>query len=176
MSWCVVFLADSKASALQALSGQVLPELVRKFVAHAIMGLREDSMNASAKFSPGQKLVVSVKTSGHLVEINNANSYDTSTCNIEVLWRGVYVTREQDEKGVYLDQKQKNAVKASNIDSLVDRFLKWKLPASVCSDVCVTDKDYAATFPGLRSGTNLLTDDEARQMIEHLLAPDNIVR
>jgi hypothetical protein len=48
---------------------------------------------------------------------------------------------------------------------LVDRFLSWPLPQSVCSDLCVTDRSYK--FP--RSGTNLLTADEARQMIEYLL-------
>lgn len=51
--------------------------------------------------------------------------------------------------------------------ALVDRFLAWPLPKSVCSDACVTDSNYK--FP--RSGTNLLTADEARQMIEYLLAP-----
>lgn len=50
--------------------------------------------------------------------------------------------------------------------ALVDRFLAWKLPASVCSDTCVTDRNYG--FP--RSGTNLLDADEARQMVEHLFA------
>jgi hypothetical protein len=48
--------------------------------------------------------------------------------------------------------------------ALVDRFLAWQLPKSVCSDGCVTDQNYK--FP--RCGTNLLTADEARQMIEHL--------
>ena len=49
--------------------------------------------------------------------------------------------------------------------TLIDRFLAWRLPASVCSDLCVTDRDYK--FP--RSGTNLLTADEARQMLDYLL-------
>lgn len=49
--------------------------------------------------------------------------------------------------------------------ALVDRFLAWPLPKSVCSDGCVTDANYQ--FP--RSGTNLLTAEEAKQMIEHLL-------
>jgi len=54
-----------------------------------------------------------------------------------------------------------------NIAALVDRFLAWVLPKSVCSDTCVSDPNYQHS----RSGTNLLTADEARQMIEHLLAP-----
>lgn len=48
--------------------------------------------------------------------------------------------------------------------TLVDRFLSWPLPASVCSDTCVSDP----TYPH-RSGTNLLTATEARQMLEHVL-------
>lgn len=51
------------------------------------------------------------------------------------------------------------------LDKLVDRFLAWPLPKSVCSDVCVTNSNY----PHQRVGTNLLTADEARQMIKYLL-------
>lgn len=53
----------------------------------------------------------------------------------------------------------------THIDKLVDRFLAWPVPESVCSDICATTKGY----PG-RTGTNLLTADEARQMIEYVLA------
>jgi hypothetical protein len=56
-------------------------------------------------------------------------------------------------------------VTEDQIKALVDRFLAWPLPQSVCSDLCVTDRNYK--FP--RSGTNLLTASEAQQMIEHLL-------
>lgn len=49
------------------------------------------------------------------------------------------------------------------VDKMVDRFLSWPLPQSVCSDTCVTDPKYPN-----RIGTNLLTSDEARQMIEYL--------
>jgi hypothetical protein len=51
------------------------------------------------------------------------------------------------------------------ITELVNRFLSWPLPKSVCADLCATKPDCG--FP--RSGTNLLTADQARQMIEHLL-------
>jgi hypothetical protein len=51
-------------------------------------------------------------------------------------------------------------------DALVDRFLAWPLPDSVCSDLCATKSGYPH-----RSGTNLLTAVEAKQMIEYLLAP-----
>lgn len=51
------------------------------------------------------------------------------------------------------------------VDDLVDRFLTWPLPESVCSDLCATERGYPH-----RTGTNLLTATEARQMIEHLFA------
>lgn len=54
---------------------------------------------------------------------------------------------------------------AKVIEALVNRFLAWPLPASVCSDLCVTDRDYK--FP--RSGTNLLNAVEARAMLEYVL-------
>lgn len=50
------------------------------------------------------------------------------------------------------------------IDKLVDKFLGWPLPESVCSDQC-------ASIPGYphRCGTNLMTADEAKQMFAHVL-------
>lgn len=56
---------------------------------------------------------------------------------------------------------------APDIDTLVDRFLAWPLPQSVCSDLCVTQTDGA--FAHLRTGTNLLSAAEARAMIQYLL-------
>jgi hypothetical protein len=50
------------------------------------------------------------------------------------------------------------------INLLVDKFLCWPLPKSVCSDTCVT----VANYEHQRIGTNLLTSDEARQMFEYL--------
>ncbi len=48
---------------------------------------------------------------------------------------------------------------------MVDRFLSWPLPKTVSVDPC-------ARWPGYpdRVGTNLLTADEARAMLEHVLA------
>lgn len=53
------------------------------------------------------------------------------------------------------------------IQRLVDKFLSWPLPESVCSDLCVTK-------PGLpnRIGTNLLNAEETRQMLEHVVGPE----
>lgn len=47
---------------------------------------------------------------------------------------------------------------------LAERFVGWPLPKSVCSDLCASDPNYA--FP--RSGTNLLSVEEARQMVTYL--------
>jgi hypothetical protein len=55
------------------------------------------------------------------------------------------------------------------IAELVNKFLAWELPKSVCSDGCVTNREY----PHSRTGTNLLTADEAKQMIEYLFSDSN---
>lgn len=52
------------------------------------------------------------------------------------------------------------------ISRLVEQFLAWPLPESVCSDPCVCERGHPR-----RSGTNLLTANEAEQMIKHLLGP-----
>lgn len=50
------------------------------------------------------------------------------------------------------------------VKHMVNRFLGWRLPDSVCSDTCVSMRPY----PHPRYGTNLLNAEEARQMIEYL--------
>lgn len=45
---------------------------------------------------------------------------------------------------------------------MVDRFLSWPLPQSVAADLCATDPNYLHS----RTGTNLLTADQAREMFE----------
>ena len=62
-------------------------------------------------------------------------------------------------------ETERAAWKKAFMRQCVDRFLAWPLPQSVCSDLCATDSNYK--FP--RSGTNLLTANEARQMLEHVL-------
>ncbi len=52
------------------------------------------------------------------------------------------------------------------LDFMVNRFLSWPLPASVCSDACAMTPNYP-----MRTGTNLLTAAEARQMLKHVLSP-----
>lgn len=56
----------------------------------------------------------------------------------------------------------------TDIDRLVDRFLAWPLPSSVCPDGCVMNRDYP-----YRVGTNLLTADEAKAMFIHALGRDD---
>jgi hypothetical protein len=51
------------------------------------------------------------------------------------------------------------------IDAMVNAFLSWPLPASVCADPCATMQGYPH-----RRGTNLLAAVEARQMFEHVIA------
>jgi len=61
--------------------------------------------------------------------------------------------------------QQAAPVVVPDMQSLVDRFLSWPLPASVRPDECALD----VTYPH-RHGTNLLTADEAKLMLEHVLA------
>lgn len=55
----------------------------------------------------------------------------------------------------------------SDSAAMVNRFLTWPLPESVCSDPCATMQGYPQ-----RTGTNLLTADEALAMLEHVLRDD----
>ncbi len=47
---------------------------------------------------------------------------------------------------------------------MVNRFLTWPLPESVCADLCATKQGAPH-----RSGTNLLSYTEARQMLAHVV-------
>lgn len=49
-------------------------------------------------------------------------------------------------------------------DDMVNRFLTWPLPVDVCPDGAPGDP--------LRTGTNLLTAEQARAMLEHVLGVD----
>lgn len=51
------------------------------------------------------------------------------------------------------------------IAEMINAFLKWKLPESVCSDLCVTRQGKG------RIGTNLLSLPEAMQMIQEVVCP-----
>jgi hypothetical protein len=66
----------------------------------------------------------------------------------------------------WLNKVLPDTEKPSVTEDMVDRFLRWPVPKSVCSDTCVSDNDYK--FP--RYGTNLLTENEARQMLEYVLS------
>ena len=55
-------------------------------------------------------------------------------------------------------------VPMDEMKAMVDRFLQWPLPESVCADLCATKQG-----PG-RIGTNLLTATEAQQMLEYVLS------
>jgi hypothetical protein len=60
--------------------------------------------------------------------------------------------------------------KLTDIDRLVDRFLAWPLPPSVCPDGCVMDSSYPH-----RIGTHLLTAEEAKAMFIHALGRDELL-
>jgi len=50
-------------------------------------------------------------------------------------------------------------------EDMIERFLAWPLPESVRADLCTTKPGYKH-----RTGTNLLTADEAKQMLTYVLA------
>ena len=101
-------------------------------------------------------------------------------------WRDCVVWVDKDEDGFYIDvgdcdseyvmdieaewlgpitpDSYQHGRAAVNVDALVDRFLAWPLPASVCSDLCATKQGYPH-----RSGTNLLSAVEAKAMLEYVL-------
>lgn len=69
---------------------------------------------------------------------------------------------------------------APDINQMVSNFLGWKLPADFSPDAGITfapeyNKEYMATLgkPPMKhepTGTNLFNADQAKAMIEHLLA------
>lgn len=50
-------------------------------------------------------------------------------------------------------------------DEMVNRFLTWPLPKSVCADQCACIHNHPD-----RTGTNLLSFNEAKAMLQHVLA------
>lgn len=71
-----------------------------------------------------------------------------------------------DQGGEPITMKQAaDAIKHAALDKMVDRFLAWPLPDSVRSDTCVT----MVGGDLYRSGTNLLTADEAWLMFEYVV-------
>ncbi len=63
----------------------------------------------------------------------------------------------------FQDEIERMKQSAYSIETMVDRFLSWQLPESVCADLCATTPKEG------RYGTNLLSASEAKEMIEHLL-------
>lgn len=58
------------------------------------------------------------------------------------------------------------------IDAMVNRFLTWKLPPTFGPDCFVSfDREKAKANQSWPVGTNLLTADEARAMLEYVLTP-----
>lgn len=62
------------------------------------------------------------------------------------------------------------------LSTLVDRFLAWPLPETFNPDGGITfeplgNKGTPHEYRRMPTGTNLLTGEEAKQMVEHLLAP-----
>lgn len=63
----------------------------------------------------------------------------------------------------HLKQLQELVGDSVDINEQTNRFLRWTLPESVCADGCACIRGYPN-----RSGTNLLTFEEAKKLIEYL--------
>lgn len=68
------------------------------------------------------------------------------------------------ERDLYEKAVDSHVASVVTTDQLVEKFLTRPLPATVCCDLCATKQGNPD-----RTGTNLLTASEAREMIEHLL-------
>ncbi len=106
----------------------------------------------------------------HDMAIKEGFSNITNTDDEQTLRRASAWMMDQCSAAIRAQAGQTD-VKALNIDELVNRFLAWPLPNSVCSDLCATKQGY----PG-RSGTTLLSATETRQMLEYVLAKDHAGR
>ena len=69
-----------------------------------------------------------------------------------------------DYKSAVLSDKEFRKPGEPLMEEWVNRFLTWKLPVTVKPDLCALDTSYPH-----RTGTNLLSAAEARQMLEHVL-------
>lgn len=61
------------------------------------------------------------------------------------------------------------------IDKMVDRFLSWQLPKDFMPDGGVSFRhvpDARGYMPSWPVGTNLLTAEQARAMIEHIMGKE----
>ena len=76
-------------------------------------------------------------------------------------WESENISEIEYWKKRYLETRSAQKIE---IDKMVDLFLIWPLPKTVCPDQCALDRNFLH-----RTGTNLLTADEARQMFEYIL-------
>lgn len=72
-------------------------------------------------------------------------------------------TAVSDTANAATPPRQEGMTREAVMQMLVNKFLAWPLPPTVCSDLCATKQDYPH-----RSGTTLLSAGETRQMVEHL--------
>ena len=73
------------------------------------------------------------------------------------------------DKELYAVLKEDYATARTPLDDLVDRFLACPLPQTVKADLCACDPQYQN-----RTGTNLLTAAEAKEMLSKVLEEGTI--
>jgi hypothetical protein len=96
--------------------------------------------------------------------------------NYVIEWHAPYASITKPGDRLYLHSAPaKQEEPAMNIDTLVNRFLSWKLPKTFSPDAGISfnpEFNVGTAYPMRHepTGTNLLNADEARQMLEHVLA------
>lgn len=79
-------------------------------------------------------------------------------------------------------EKDREYITKEQIDKMVDRFLGWRLPDDFCPDAGITfEPEYNTEYMAVRgklpcrhepTGTNLLTADQARSMVLHMIGEE----
>lgn len=90
-------------------------------------------------------------------------------CDFEdspIKYTSIVAAREEYAKLRSTPAPQGQAVEAL-LEAMTNAFLRWPLPPSVCADGCASMSDYRHP----RSGTNLLTHPEAKQMFREVVLP-----
>lgn len=94
----------------------------------------------------------------------NCACHISGPCSDCIEWAALREARKYANE-ILATPQPAQAVSVPDMQTMVNRFLAWKLPKTVCADPIATHYGHPC-----RSGTNLLSAEEARAMLEHVLA------
>lgn len=119
-------------------------------------------MNISSEVISNLKMQVQRTETDFVAKVLEKNDDVTKKQIRKEMWR---LLAQQNNLTIIDNNEPQQKKYEINIKALAEKFLSWPLPNSVCSDLCVTDKNYP---PNSRIGTNLLTQEEAEKMLRYL--------